>query len=236
MFESMKGSHQAGFALLFMDFAAVGLSKYEDLSSGSGNEFIGGGYSSAGTCLFGIGGIERNNKRVSFLLPDSKRVDVNSFDIELAVTAGIIGARAGFSFGQLADFLLGWFGADIAEDDLATEIRNRINSNHTTAELYKMTWDKFYLSPVKYGDGRTEYIIYPATSSVFKSEGWQDKISAAGLEEFIEILELMDECDFNISSGFALPDDSARYDMPQSEIDYIKIKLAEKGKSVNIVK
>jgi hypothetical protein len=42
---------------------------------------------------------------------------VHAFDIEVGVFALILGARAGFSPGELLDFILGWVGIDIAEDD-----------------------------------------------------------------------------------------------------------------------
>jgi hypothetical protein len=45
---------------------------------------------------------------------------INSFDIEAGATVGILlglSVHVGFSPGQFADFLLGWFGADIAGDD-----------------------------------------------------------------------------------------------------------------------
>jgi hypothetical protein len=44
---------------------------------------------------------------------------VSSFDIEVNIGC-LLGARLGFSFGQFADFLLGWFGLDIAGDDSPT--------------------------------------------------------------------------------------------------------------------
>ncbi len=42
---------------------------------------------------------------------------VNAFDVEVGATAGVVGVRLGFSFGQFLDFITGWFGADIAKDD-----------------------------------------------------------------------------------------------------------------------
>ncbi len=44
---------------------------------------------------------------------------IHAFDIEASLHAGIVYLKAGFSPGELADFLLGWFGADIAGDDRA---------------------------------------------------------------------------------------------------------------------
>lgn len=45
-----------------------------------------------------------------------QRAWIDRFDLELGVTVGI-GARVGISPGQFLDFLAGWFGADLAEDD-----------------------------------------------------------------------------------------------------------------------
>lgn len=42
---------------------------------------------------------------------------VHAFDIEAHVFAGVIEVGVGFSPGQLCDFVLGWFGIDIAGDD-----------------------------------------------------------------------------------------------------------------------
>jgi len=42
---------------------------------------------------------------------------IHAWDIDAAAYAGVITARAGFSPGEFLDFLLGWFGVDIAEDD-----------------------------------------------------------------------------------------------------------------------
>lgn len=50
---------------------------------------------------------------------------IHLFDIEVGVNLFIIGVDAGFSPGQLLDFLLGWFGIDIAEDDAPAARRKR---------------------------------------------------------------------------------------------------------------
>jgi len=42
---------------------------------------------------------------------------IKSFDIEVGATLGLMGCRVGFSFGQFVDFLSGWFGADLGNDD-----------------------------------------------------------------------------------------------------------------------
>lgn len=42
---------------------------------------------------------------------------IHYWDIEVAVMAGVVGVEAGFSFGQLIDFLVGLFGFDLAGDD-----------------------------------------------------------------------------------------------------------------------
>lgn len=44
---------------------------------------------------------------------------VHAWDIEASAFAGVIYARVGFSPGEFLDFLLGWFGVDIAGDDRA---------------------------------------------------------------------------------------------------------------------
>ena len=50
---------------------------------------------------------------------------LHAFDIEVGATVLIIGARAGFSPGEFLDFLLGWFGVDIAGDDHRLEPREK---------------------------------------------------------------------------------------------------------------
>ncbi len=42
---------------------------------------------------------------------------IHWFDVEAGAIAGVVHVRFGLSLGELADFLLGWFGADIAGDD-----------------------------------------------------------------------------------------------------------------------
>jgi hypothetical protein len=42
---------------------------------------------------------------------------IKAFDFEAGFTCVFVGANVGFSGGQFADFLLGWFGADIAGDN-----------------------------------------------------------------------------------------------------------------------
>ena len=42
---------------------------------------------------------------------------VHSWDIEAAAYAGLFAVRVGVSPGELVDFVLGWFGVDIARDD-----------------------------------------------------------------------------------------------------------------------
>ena len=48
---------------------------------------------------------------------------VHAFDIEISAYALIVGARVGFSPGEFVDFFLGWFGADIAGDDIPLKAR-----------------------------------------------------------------------------------------------------------------
>ena len=49
--------------------------------------------------------------------PRIRRARIHAFDFEASVYAGIVYAKAGFSPGEFVDFLLGWFGVDIAGDD-----------------------------------------------------------------------------------------------------------------------
>lgn len=43
--------------------------------------------------------------------------DMAIFDFEVSFTVGVLYLRLGFSIGEFVDFLLGWFGVDIAGDD-----------------------------------------------------------------------------------------------------------------------
>lgn len=56
-------------------------------------------------------------------LETDRRGHIHSWDVEAAVYAGFIVARVGFSPGEFLDFILGWFGVDIAQDDTADEER-----------------------------------------------------------------------------------------------------------------
>ena len=47
----------------------------------------------------------------------SRKHRVHAFDIQVNVHAVLVGASVGFSPGEFVDFLLGWFGLDIAGDD-----------------------------------------------------------------------------------------------------------------------
>jgi hypothetical protein len=47
------------------------------------------------------------------------RAHLHAFDVEASVYLGIVWAKAGFSPGEMLDFLLGWFGIDIGGDDWA---------------------------------------------------------------------------------------------------------------------
>jgi hypothetical protein len=53
--------------------------------------------------------------------PEDRFARVHIFDVEAGVSMLVVGARAGFSPGELLDFLLGWFGVDIAGDDHVLE-------------------------------------------------------------------------------------------------------------------
>ncbi len=52
----------------------------------------------------------------------SPRAHVHAFDIEAEVHALFLFTKVGFSPGELVDFLLGWFGADIAQDDRSLQV------------------------------------------------------------------------------------------------------------------
>jgi len=49
---------------------------------------------------------------------------MHDFDVEAGFVA-ILGLTAGFSLGEFLDFLLGWFGVDIAGDDNASGRESR---------------------------------------------------------------------------------------------------------------
>ena len=52
---------------------------------------------------------------------DLRRSDIHYFDLEVNFLALIVGFQFGFSFGECLDFMLGWFGIDIADDDNPVE-------------------------------------------------------------------------------------------------------------------
>ena len=54
---------------------------------------------------------------------------LHAFDVELSLTLLVGRLRLGFSPGEFVDFLLGWFGLDIAGDDRAL---NRCSKGLTT--------------------------------------------------------------------------------------------------------
>ena len=51
------------------------------------------------------------------------KAGVHAFNVEARVYAGIVYAKAGFSPGEFVDFFLGWFGVDIAGDDVPLKAR-----------------------------------------------------------------------------------------------------------------
>ena len=69
----------------------------------------------------------------------NRRARIHAFDIEASVYAGIVYARAGFSPGELLDFLLGWFGVDIAGDDRSLE-REEGRGEDVGEELWIPRW------------------------------------------------------------------------------------------------
>ena len=46
---------------------------------------------------------------------------IHAYDLEMSLYLGVAYAKVGFSLGEFADFVLGWFGADIARDDRSLE-------------------------------------------------------------------------------------------------------------------
>ena len=46
-----------------------------------------------------------------------RKARIHAFDLEVGATAILVTAKAGFSPGEFVDFLLGWFGVDIAGND-----------------------------------------------------------------------------------------------------------------------
>ena len=55
-----------------------------------------------------------------------KKDPLHYYDIEVGVMAAILGAQVGFSPGEFVDWLLGWFGADIAGDDGDRRAKKRL--------------------------------------------------------------------------------------------------------------
>ena len=111
------------FAILLcipMNYASVGIMANETAEGSPSyeREFFKGGYSTHS--IFGF-----NAFALDLGAPDapegSPRVytcpPVEMFDIEVGVMAGFVSVHFGFSPGQFADFLCGWFGLDIAGDD-----------------------------------------------------------------------------------------------------------------------
>lgn len=47
---------------------------------------------------------------------------IHNWDVEVSAYAGVVGVRVGVSPGEILDFLLGWFGIDIAGDDVPRAI------------------------------------------------------------------------------------------------------------------
>ncbi|MCZ6691912.1 MAG: hypothetical protein O7H41_20180 [Planctomycetota bacterium] len=54
--------------------------------------------------------------------PKSGWSRLHAFDIEAHVFLGLVGVRVGFSPGEFLDFLLGWIGIDLAEDDVRVPV------------------------------------------------------------------------------------------------------------------
>jgi hypothetical protein len=67
----------------------------------------------------------------------TRRPIIDAFDIEVGASLGL-SARVGFSPGQFLDFLLGWFGPDIGDDD--TEPQSAPQSDMSEAEARQEAW------------------------------------------------------------------------------------------------
>ena len=63
---------------------------------------------------------------------------LHDFDFEVGATA-LVGGTVGFSLGEFADFLLGWFGLDIGGDDDPDGRRNRNYFNDRAGRPEKIT-------------------------------------------------------------------------------------------------
>ena len=61
-----------------------------------------------------IDGVDLDRPR---LLAAHRWNHVHAFDVSADVYAGVLHVAAGVSLGELADFVLGWFGVDLAGDD-----------------------------------------------------------------------------------------------------------------------
>jgi len=66
-------------------------------------------------CGLNLTALDEKNRGHGGLAPGPKLVD--AFEVDIGSTLGVISARVGFSFGQFADYALGFFGLDIAGDD-----------------------------------------------------------------------------------------------------------------------
>ncbi len=88
----------------------------------SRGEFFKGGFSTHSIFGLNILALEREYPGAPERHPGKYRCPpVEMFDIEAGVMAGLVGVHIGFSPGQFADFLLGWFGLYIAGDDTRSD-------------------------------------------------------------------------------------------------------------------
>jgi hypothetical protein len=62
---------------------------------------------------------------------------IHAFDIEAGISALFVGVRVGFSPGELLDFLLGWFGIDIAGDDTMRPYLEVLEDESASPEEYQ---------------------------------------------------------------------------------------------------
>ncbi|TET37962.1 MAG: ankyrin repeat domain-containing protein [Planctomycetota bacterium] len=100
--------------LFIMDESTIG---YEWQIFGK-DRILEGGYVSKSAGFVTYDFTDRGEIDDSLKRKDHFRDPVNAFDFEVGVVAGVVAARFGFSPGEFADFMLGWFGLDLGDDDI----------------------------------------------------------------------------------------------------------------------
>ena len=111
-----------GVAFPFFSHVETRLPARGDTGSGSGHTCF---LLLPGLLSFGDGGATWETEPAS----STTWARVHAFDVGASVYAGVVFVSAGFSPGELLDFVLGWFGLDIAGDDRAL---NRCSKGLTT--------------------------------------------------------------------------------------------------------